>query len=114
MRMKEPRRSWMPSRTTRPGTLAWRRRSPGSVGAQAERPRAAAELQRGVQALGEPREDRQVEVDDVPAREHVGVELAHAPGEGGEELLLRGEGARAVGALQPRGVSRSTSEAPQP
>ena len=62
------------------------------VGAQAQRPRASAELQGHAMPRGEPREDGQVEIDHVPAGEDVWVQLANAPAEGNEQLLLAREG----------------------
>ena len=46
-------------------------------GLQAHRPRPAAKLQRHAVTLGQARQDRQIEVDDIPAGQHIGIELAH-------------------------------------
>jgi hypothetical protein len=77
----------MPSSTTRPGTLAWGRAARARR-AQSHAAGPAAELQRHAQALGHPREDGQVEVHHVPARQHVRVQIAHAAREPGDELPL--------------------------
>ena len=84
----------MPSSTTRPGTLAWAAPRDEPAGAEAQAAGSAAELQRDVQALGDAGQHGEVEVDDVPAREHVGIQLAHAPREAGQQLPLRTERAR--------------------
>jgi hypothetical protein len=96
----------MPSSTTRPGTLAWaaprdpagRRRTP-----PAPRPSSRATCRRS----RDPREHGEVEVHHVPAREHVGIELAHAAREGGEQLPLRPERRRPSGQASLPGSAAS-------
>ena len=71
---------------------------------KAHRPRVAAELERRPRAAGDAVEHLEVEVDDVPAGQHVGVELADAGGEGVEGLALAGAADGAVGQGAPGGV----------
>ena len=86
----------MPSRTTRPGIVACRDAPGPALGPEAEGSRPPAQLERHAVPVGEPIEDEEVEVDHVPAGEHVRVELAHAGAEGRQQVLLGREGPRPV------------------
>jgi len=78
-----------------------------------ERP-ALAQLERPAVPSGEPVEDGKVEVDHVPAGEHVGVQLAHAAERPARRSFSFEKGRACAGQLPPGGVRRSTSDAPQP
>ena len=73
----------------------------GAAVALAELPGRAAQLQRHAGGRRPPNQDRDVEVDDAPTGQHVGIELADSPAEEGQQLRLvraRGRAARAGGA----------------
>ena len=57
----------------------------------------APEMQRDAGSPGDSREHVEVEVDHVPAGQHVGVDRADAVDEGGEGFAFRGKGVRPLG-----------------
>jgi len=67
----------------------------------AQRPGPRAELRGTRQALRQPREAGQIEIDDVPAGDHVGIQLPDPRRQALEERLLRGAGTAPSGLLQP-------------
>ena len=85
----------MPSSTTRPGIEALAGPPAPGTG-DAHRARGAPELQQAAVALRHPGEHPEVEVDDVPAGHHVGVDLPHPPGEDRQQLGLGGVGVHGV------------------
>jgi hypothetical protein len=80
------------------GHARLQRAARGLERAQPQRPRAAPQLERDAASRRDPRQHGQVEVDHVPAGEHVGVQLPHARREPGEQRGLAREGPGVAGA----------------
>ena len=72
------------------GNRGLRRRWAGSSSANPETARRAAEVEPDTYALRDPVENAKIEVDNVPARNDVGVDLAYALAERHEEIPLAG------------------------
>ena len=78
MRTNAPRSRSMPSSTSRPGIVRLAAAEVAFGLAQPHGARVAAELERMPDARRDALQHRQVEVDRVPARQHVGIERADA------------------------------------
>ena len=94
----------------RPSRDEYRVAEPAGAAALAELARRAAQLQRHAGRRRKADQHRHVEVDDAPARQHVGVELADPPAEEGEQLPLVRARRRAGRAGGARGLVRTPEQ----